>query len=799
MTVCPASPEVMNTRVGAPAAYLEQVRTGKKSPDAASIVVDYTGFTPQAQAAFQYAVDIWQSLLTSPVTVHVKANWTPLASGVLGSAGAAAYYTRVDGAPKIDVQYPVALAEKIAGRDLNAPGDPDINANFSSTFNWYLGTDGNTPAGQYDLVSVVLHELGHGLGFIAGASYTAPQGSFTNPPFVFATYIENTAGQQLTDTRLFPNPSTALGTQLRSNALYFNSPLAIAANGSAGRPRLYAPTTYSAGSSISHLNEATYLAGNINSLMTPQIGSAEAIHTPGPLTLAMFAEMGWFNTAIRHTPLRDSELAQNFVITATVVSDGTITPGSVKLNYTIDGGAATTVVMTATSTPNQYAGTIPNPGLNTTISYYLSASDNETGRVYTAPGVYQPGVTTLARYTFRVGRDTQAPVLVHQAPAYILLDGQPYQLTVVAKDNLGINTVAVEYSVNGTVRPSFNLTQQNDTTFVGAFTAGGALSGGDIINYRLVARDVATIPNQTASPGTGLFTVPVVAFKAPVTTYTNDFNTNSALDFVGAGFSITQPTGFTNPAIHSDHPYKDGTGANSESNIIYQMLVPIIVKSAVAEATVRFDEIALVEPNDAGAVFGGAGFYDYVIVEGSNDGGTTWTRLVDGYNARANANWLAVYNSGTSGYNSTGVGTPSLFASRTINLRDRFAAGDVVRLRFRLFSDELAHGWGWAIDNLSIQPVVQSTASELKAGGLSIYPNPSTGQFTVAADLSQPTQALQLVVRNVLGQEVLRQPVAAGQRALKIAVDLSSLKAGLYQVSLGTDGDFVSRKVLVQK
>ena len=55
------------------------------------------------------------------------------------------------------------MANKLSGIDL-APNDDDIVANFNSSFNWYLGTDGNAGM-QFDLMTVVLHELGHGLGF----------------------------------------------------------------------------------------------------------------------------------------------------------------------------------------------------------------------------------------------------------------------------------------------------------------------------------------------------------------------------------------------------------------------------------------------------------------------------------------------------------------------------------------------------------------------------------------------------------------------------------------------------------
>ncbi|MCK7534680.1 MAG: hypothetical protein MZV63_28610 [Marinilabiliales bacterium] len=40
-----------------------------------------------------------------------------------------------------------------------------MNATFNKEVKWYFGTDGNTPELLYDFVTVVLHEIGHGLGF----------------------------------------------------------------------------------------------------------------------------------------------------------------------------------------------------------------------------------------------------------------------------------------------------------------------------------------------------------------------------------------------------------------------------------------------------------------------------------------------------------------------------------------------------------------------------------------------------------------------------------------------------------
>src|SRR5436309_1189783 len=66
--------------------------------------------------------------------------------------------------------YHQALANKLAGVDQAAQND--INATFNSSvgsptclsIGWYYGTDGNE-GGQIELFPVVLHEMGHGLGF----------------------------------------------------------------------------------------------------------------------------------------------------------------------------------------------------------------------------------------------------------------------------------------------------------------------------------------------------------------------------------------------------------------------------------------------------------------------------------------------------------------------------------------------------------------------------------------------------------------------------------------------------------
>ena len=256
------------------------------------ISVTYNGFSSEAQAAFQYAVDIWASTLTSTVPIIVDATWTNLGTGVLGQAGANFYWNSVSGGDA-NTYYPDALADKLAGFD-NSPGEPDITAEFNSTFNWYFGTDGNTPGGQYDFVTIVLHELGHGLGVSgfgwveSGLGYVLANGD----PSIYDTFVENGSGVSI---EAYTEGSTTLATQLQSNNLFWNGALAMANNGGV-EPKIYAPNPWEGGSSYSHIDEDTYPAGNANSLMTPFVGAAEANHNPGPIIIGLLGDIGWETT-----------------------------------------------------------------------------------------------------------------------------------------------------------------------------------------------------------------------------------------------------------------------------------------------------------------------------------------------------------------------------------------------------------------------------------------------------------------------------------------------------------------------
>jgi hypothetical protein len=257
-------------------------------PEAATFLVTYTGFTAPARTAFQRAVNIWSGLITSSVPIRISARFAPLGTGVLGQAGPNFIWRDFPGAVP-GTWYADALANKLNAGQLDASAD--IVAQFSSNFpNWHYGS-GPAPAGKYDFTSVVLHEIGHGLGFFGAGRVSGGRGSVrvAGIPLIFDRFAENGAGKAMLS---FTDNSPALAAQLQGGNLYFDSPQVRAANQNL-RARLYAPAVFQSGSSYSHLNEATYPRGNPHSLMTPHLGQGETIRNPGAITLAIFRSSGW--------------------------------------------------------------------------------------------------------------------------------------------------------------------------------------------------------------------------------------------------------------------------------------------------------------------------------------------------------------------------------------------------------------------------------------------------------------------------------------------------------------------------
>jgi len=252
-----------------------------------NFLINFNTVPSIARPAIQAAVDIWSENFASTVPINVNVKWGSSSSyGVLASASAKNNFSNFNGAPDKTLYYASALANALAGRDLD-PTSPEIEISITSNAPWYYGTDGICPARSFDLVSVILHEMGHGLGFVSG-NYYEPFSGFgrVDQPTPFDAYAQLPDGRRLAD---MPSPSLEAGKAMTSD-LFWSGENAIKANNGI-KPKLYTPSIYEAGSSISHLDEATFSKSVDNAVMTPNLDSGEVFHLPGPLVLAMFEDM----------------------------------------------------------------------------------------------------------------------------------------------------------------------------------------------------------------------------------------------------------------------------------------------------------------------------------------------------------------------------------------------------------------------------------------------------------------------------------------------------------------------------
>lgn len=255
----------------------------------------------QRLQAFQYAADIWAQFLMSDITIVVKANFDPLTcssrGGILGSAAPNSVMRNFPGAPVSDTWYPAALANAIAGDDLNG-ATAEIRTRFNSSIdnnnnciygkNWYYGLDGNS-GNNMDLVAVLLHEMAHGLGF---ASFTNGQTGalFYNMPDIYTSMLEDhSTGLLWSEMTNAQRRNSALD----SGDLHWTGPILSSASsvltngvGAGGHVEMFAPNPYRPGSSVSHFS--TSLAPN--ELMEPFYTGPN--HDPG-LAVLLFADLGW--------------------------------------------------------------------------------------------------------------------------------------------------------------------------------------------------------------------------------------------------------------------------------------------------------------------------------------------------------------------------------------------------------------------------------------------------------------------------------------------------------------------------
>jgi hypothetical protein len=194
---------------------VDSAGVGFNDPTVVSPVGGNAGTTlgQQRLNVFQQAATQWAALLKSNVTIKVQASMTPLTctatSATLGSAGPNAFTVGFPNAPRANTVYPIAEANSLAGSDQDQSHD-DIMTTFNVTLDaggagclggekWWYGIDPSVApaANTIPLLPVVFHELGHGLGFIAGTNPTTGDFLIPGDPPIWGYYLFDTQTSKL--------------------------------------------------------------------------------------------------------------------------------------------------------------------------------------------------------------------------------------------------------------------------------------------------------------------------------------------------------------------------------------------------------------------------------------------------------------------------------------------------------------------------------------------------------------------------------------------------------------------------
>ena len=287
---------------------------GFNDPTPVSPVGGNTGTTlgQQRLNAFQFAASIWGATLTSGPTITIHASWAAqtctATSGTLGSAGNSGSIWRDFPGSVPGTWYGNALANALRNTDLNG-SVAEINATFNSSvgtsgclenLHWYYGLNTNTGVNGINLVTVLLHEFSHGLGFqtftssstgVQAGSDTAGRFPSIYDRFLFdnsvgKTWPQMTDAERITSAINFQNVAWN-GTQVTSDA----ATVLVSGKDSAGRPFIYTPNPREVGSSVSHWDRSA----TRNQLMEPNISSnlTHSVTPPEDLTFSLMRDIGW--------------------------------------------------------------------------------------------------------------------------------------------------------------------------------------------------------------------------------------------------------------------------------------------------------------------------------------------------------------------------------------------------------------------------------------------------------------------------------------------------------------------------
>lgn len=272
----------------------------------ASWEVQNTNVPDSLLPAIHEAVRKWQSWIVSNQPVKVLVSMDELGNEVLAGTQfeqvlISTNYMNGNG------WYPTALARQLVPTVPFHGGLADIcirlNRNLIEQGAFYKGLDGYVPSQQFDLITLVAHELAHGLGLSSSLRTFGAFGLDENgedPPCVdaqnagcFGYKAPNGQVYMTVMDRGLVGIAGNIFSQSIPSLTYLNmtsSPLYhTSANGNFQAEQLYAPPLFIRGSSINHWKTGT----GADALLLKDLDKGIAIHAVGDRVCRFMYRIGW--------------------------------------------------------------------------------------------------------------------------------------------------------------------------------------------------------------------------------------------------------------------------------------------------------------------------------------------------------------------------------------------------------------------------------------------------------------------------------------------------------------------------
>ncbi len=490
---------------------------------------------------------------------------------------------------------------------------------------------------------------------------------------------------------------------------------------------------------------------------------------------------------IAHQPLPDTEeagVSRPVGAQAWIEQAGipiALDPSSVRAWWRLAGAGAYTSVPLANVAADSFAGALPGMPDGTQIEYYLSASSDSSGIDATLPAA-----GAAAPFTYFTGPDTIPPAVIH-VPLPVAPDDQlPKTVLARVRDNLGVDSVWVEFAVNGGPPDSMATTPAGQDSFAAALGAGVPVGGR--VAYRFVARDRALAHNLTYS-------------NSAFDTFTVGRDWQEEFENGGAGWSSYIKTdSFRNPwHLAQDQSFPAGgtcwkAGA-CDTGLYAPHLDAVLaargIYPVVPGTLVRFEHRYDLEQADATRAFDG------VRIELLADS-THWDPIAT-----------------AAGYTHTAVGSPlgagtpcwsgksNGWKSEIIDLTPY--AGQSVSLRFHMGADDFVGGHGWYIDHVRVTfptgPISDAGSGTARLAIGAPWPNPAHERLRVSLALPRAAEVdwslFDLAGRRVASLAHGRREAGVGTLEAALPGHLAS---GVYFARLSIAGfrESVARVALVR-